>query len=241
VGAENVDVSVAYVGVTAPTFTVNAIYLWTGGTDQAVMRVALRHDSGLSVAQVKDRLREELPKKLEPWLAQQLRAMGYSPAQAMARAAQMRFSFEPADVVNQVMTFGSPTPVEVVISGPRLADNQAYAEKMRTEMAKIPSLRDLQFGQVMDYPRIKIDVDRERAGLAGVTLSQASMAMIAATSSSRYVVPVFWADPKSGIGYQMQLEVPPARVDSNEEIGMIPVKRMNPSSNDDAKDRRHCL
>ena len=43
---------------------------------------------------------------------------------------------------------------------------------------------------------------------------QASMAMIAATSSSRYVVPVFWADPKSGIGYQVQLEVPPARIDS---------------------------
>jgi multidrug efflux pump subunit AcrB len=152
--------------------------------------------------------------------------MAYSPDQAKTRAEQMSFSFEPADVVNQVMTFGSPTPVEVVISGPRLADNQAYATKVRAEMAKIPSLRDLQFGQVMDYPRIMVNVDRERAGLAGVTLSQASMAMIAATSSSRYVVPIFWADPKSGIGYQVQLEVPPARIDSNDEIGMIPVKQM---------------
>jgi multidrug efflux pump subunit AcrB len=227
VGEENVDVSVSYVGVCAPTFTVNCIYLWTGGTDQSVVRVALHHDSGVRVAQVKDRLREELPKRLEPWLQEQLRQMGYSSDQAAARASQMRFSFEPADVVNQVMTFGSPTPVEVVISGPHLAENEAYAQKVRAEMAKIASLRDLQFGQVMSYPRVKIDVDRERAGLAGVTLSQASMAMIAATSSSRYVVPVFWADPKSGIGYQVQLEVPPARVDSHEEIGMIPVKRMD--------------
>jgi multidrug efflux pump subunit AcrB len=227
VGPENVDVSVSYVGVCAPTFTVNCIYLWTGGTDQAVVRVALHHDSGVRVAQVKDRLREELPKRLEPWLRQQLRKMGYSSDQAVARASQMRFSFEPADVVNQVMTFGSPTPVEVVISGPHLAENEAYAQKVRAEMAKIASLRDLQFGQVMSYPRIKVDVDRERAGLAGVTLSQASMAMIAATSSSRYVVPVFWADPKSGIGYQVQLEVAPARIDSHDEIGMIPVKRMD--------------
>jgi multidrug efflux pump subunit AcrB len=227
VGPENVDVSVSYVGVCAPTYTVNCIYLWTGGTDQAVMRVALRHGCGLQIADVKDRLRKELPKRLEPWLGQQLRRMGYSASQAAARAAQVSFSFEPADVVNQVMTFGSPTPVEVVISGPKLADNQAYAQRVRAEMAKIASLRDLQFGQVMDYPRIMVNVDRERAGLAGVTLSEASMAMIAATSSSRYVVPIFWADPKSGIGYQVQLEVPPAQIDSDNEIGMIPVKRMD--------------
>ncbi len=226
VGPENVDISVAYVGVTAPTYTVNAIYLWTGGTDQAVVRIALRRGSGVSVAEIKDRLRDELPQKLGRWLQDQLEQIGYAAPDAALRVKQMRFSFEPADVVNQVMTFGSPTPVEVVISGPHLADNQAYAEKVRVEMAKIPSLRDLQYGQVMDYPRIKIDVDRERAGMAGVTLSEASTAMVAATSSSRYVVPVFWADPKSGIGYQVQLEVPPARVDSYEQVGMIPVKRM---------------
>jgi multidrug efflux pump subunit AcrB len=50
--------------------------------------------------------------------------------------------------------------------------------------------------------------------------------MIAATSSSRSIVPVFWADSKSGIGYQVQLEVPPARINSEEEVGMIPVKQL---------------
>ena len=108
----------------------------------------------------------------------------------------MRFSFEPADVINQVMSFGSPTPVEVVVSGPNLADNRAYADKVYAEMSKIPTLRDLQFGQVMDYPRIKVEIDRERAGLAGLTVAEAANAMIAATSSSRYIVPVFWADPE---------------------------------------------
>ncbi len=123
------------------------------------------------------------------------------------------------------MSFGSPAPVEVVISGPDLDVNRAYGERLQAEMTKIPSLRDLQFGQIMDYPRINVNVDRERAGLAGVTMAEASKAMIAATSSSRYVVPVFWADPKSGIGYQVQLEVPPARVDSSDQVGMIPVKQ----------------
>ena len=67
----------------------------------------------------------------------------------------VRFSFEPADIVNEVMSFGSPTPVEVAVSGPNLADNRAYAEKVRDELAKIPSLRDLQFGQSLDYPTVE--------------------------------------------------------------------------------------
>jgi multidrug efflux pump subunit AcrB len=138
----------------------------------------------------------------------------------------MLFSFEPADVVNQVMSFGSPTPLEVVVTGPNLATNKAYAGKIYSGLRQIASLRDLQFGQVMDYPRVRVEIDRERAGLAGVTVAEASTALIAGTSSSRYVVPVFWADPKSGIGYQVQLEVPPARINSEEEVGMIPIKQL---------------
>ena len=70
-----------------------------------------------------------------------------------------------------------------------------------------------------------MEIDRERAGLAGLTVADASNAMIAATSSSRYIIPVYWADPKSGIGYQVQLQVPPAQMNSNAEVGMIPVKQ----------------
>ncbi len=137
----------------------------------------------------------------------------------------MAVSFEPADVINQVMSFGSPTPIEVVISGPNQEDNRVYAEKVAAEMRKIPTLRDLQFGQAFDYPRIKVEIDRERAGLAGLTVADAANAMIAATSSSRYIIPVYWADPKTGIGYQVQLQVPPAQMNSNAEVGMIPVKQ----------------
>ncbi len=225
VGPENIEMSVAYVGVTAPTYTVNAIYLWTGGVDQSVMRISLRKDSGLRVAELKEDLRKELPERLVPWLAQRLETdYDYSPAQAIGRASQIKFSFEPADVVNQVMSFGSPTPVEVVVTGPNLAVNQAHAQKIFAGLKQIESLRDLQFGQVMDYPRIRVEVDRERIGFAKLTVADAANAMIAATSSSRYMVPVFWADPKSGIGYQVQLEVPPARINSFDEVGMIPIK-----------------
>ncbi len=173
-----------------------------------------------------ERLRKELPGKLRPWLCDRLISTYHlSPEAAKKRAEEVAISFEPADAINQVMSFGSPTPVEVVISGPKQDENRKYAEKVAAEMRKIPTLRDLQFGQAFDYPRIKVEIDRERAGIAGLTVSDAANAMIAATSSSRYIIPVYWADPTSGIGYQVQLQVPPAQMNSNAEVGMIPVKQ----------------
>jgi multidrug efflux pump subunit AcrB len=224
-GKDSVKISVAHIGQTAPTLTANAVFLWTSGSDQAVVRIALNEEKGLHTEAVKEKLRTELPKRLKPLLAKILVSYGAAPDIAAKRAEDVGVSFEPADVINQVMSFGSPTPVEVVISGPVLEENRAYAEKVIAQMRKIPTLKDLQFGQAFDYPRVMVEIDRERANLAGLSVADAANAMIAATSSSRYIVPVYWADPKSGIGYQVQLQVPPAQMNSNAEVGMIPVKQ----------------
>jgi multidrug efflux pump subunit AcrB len=224
-GADKIKISVAYVGVTAPTYTANAIFLWTSGTDSTMMRVALNPGSGLRVLDVQRKLRDELPKRISPWLEQRLRMEGLSADRAAERSRQFRVAFEPADVVNQVMCFGAPAPLEVVVSGPDMTANTDFAGKVLAQMKKIDSLKDLQISQVLDYPRIMVEIDRERAGFAGLTVAEASNSLIAATSSSRYVVPVYWVDPKSGIGYQVQIQIPPERMNSVDEVGMIPVKQ----------------
>ena len=109
---------------------------------------------------------------------------GGDPEDAEKRAAQIRLSFEPADIVNEVMSFGAPTPVEVTVYGPNQDDNRAYAAKVKAEMAKIPALRDLQFAQAQDYPTVEVQVDRERAGQSGVTVQDVSRSLVSATSSS---------------------------------------------------------
>src|SRR5439155_11008370 len=100
----------------------------------------------------------------------------------------VRLSFEPADIVSEVMSVGSPTPVDVAVSGPNLADDRAFAATLRQELSAIPSLRDLHYGQSLDYPTVRIEVDRERAGLSGVTAADIARSVVAATSSSRFVV-----------------------------------------------------
>jgi multidrug efflux pump subunit AcrB len=123
------------------------------------------------------------------------------------------------------MNFGAPTPVEVAVNGPNLQDDRAFAEKVRAELGTISALRDLQFEQPLDYPSVEVNVNRELAGQLGVSVEQVGRSLVAATSSSRFVSPNYWADPRSGIAYQVQVELPQPQVASVQDIANIPITR----------------
>ncbi|MBL8795855.1 MAG: efflux RND transporter permease subunit [Planctomycetia bacterium] len=224
VGKQNVDISLGYVGVVPSSYPINGVYQWMSGPEEAVVRVALHHGSGVQTEELKEELREELPRRLAEWLRPRLAAEGFAAADIESRVRGLKLSFEPADIVNTVMSFGSPTPVEVVVSGPNFADNRAYAEKVKRQLEKVPSLRDLQFAQPLDYPTVEVKIDRELTGRSGLTADNVARSLVAATSSSRFVVPNYWRDPKSGIGYQVQVEVPIERMNSPQEVNLVPIK-----------------
>src|SRR5258708_1732253 len=133
------------------------------------------------------------------------------------------FSFEPSDIVSRVMSLGAAAPVEVAVSGPSFDASRAYAEKILARLEKVPSLRDVQLGQTLDYPTVDVRMNRERAGILGVSMSQAGRSLLAATSSTRFSVPNYWADPNSGIAYQIQVQVPQTNMNSIEELKNLPV------------------
>jgi len=139
------------------------------------------------------------------------------------RFPRAQFSFEPGDVVSRIMNFGSPTPVEVAVMGPDFAATRAFAAKVRDELSLIPSLRDLQLGQTLDYPAVQVNVNRQRAGQLGVTVEEVGRSFAAATSSSRFVAPNYWADPRTGIAFQVQVQVPQPQMTSLEDLRVIPV------------------
>jgi multidrug efflux pump subunit AcrB len=224
VGPDNVELSIGYIGLIGSSYPINNIFLWTRGPEEAVLRVALKPGTGLRVEELKHSLRAKLPQRLGEWLGAQLRAEGMPSEQIIQRTQGLKFSFEPADVVNEVMSFGSPTPIEVAVSGPDFAETRVYAEKVKEQLARIPSIRDLQFAQSLDYPSVEVRVDRELAGRSYLTVADVSKSLVEATSSSRFVVPIFWADPKTGIGYYVQVLVPPYKMNSVAEVGMVPIK-----------------
>jgi multidrug efflux pump subunit AcrB len=202
-GAGKVSVTLGYVGTQPPAYPINTIFLWTSGPQEAVLRVALEPDAQISVANLEERLREKLP--------------------SMFPGSE--FSFEAGDIVSQTMNFGAPTPVEVAVNGPNLQDDRGYAEKLLVQLRQIPVLRDLQFGQPLDYPSVEVNVNRELAGQLGLSVEQVGRSLVAATSSSRFITPNYWADPRSGIAYQVQVELPQPQVASVQDIANIPITR----------------
>jgi multidrug efflux pump subunit AcrB len=229
VGADNVDITLGYVGVVPSSYPINTVYLFTGGPEEAVVRVAFKQGA-VRIEDVKRRLREALPGHLQSWVAKKWTAEGVPAARAEQRSRDIRLSFEPSDIVNEVMSFGSPTPIEVVVSGPKLSDNRAYAEKIRDELAKVPSVRDLQYVQALDYPTVDVSFNRELGAAAGVTAEDVARSLVAATSSSRFVVPNYWRDPTTGISYQVQVEIPQALMRSPADVEAVPVKQNSGSA-----------
>src|SRR6266446_5495649 len=200
-GPGNVTITLGYVGAPPPNYPINTIYLWTSGQHEAVLRVALNPDSKIRVDEFENQLRKTLPPQFPG----------------------CQFSFEAADIVTQIMNFGAPTPVEINVSGPDLGASRAFAEKIRGELAQVHALRDLQYDEPLDYPSVDVNIDRERAGQLGVTAASVGRSFLAATSSSRFVIPNYWADPKSGVGYQVQVQVPQSEMASIQDVERIPV------------------
>ena len=149
VGPDNVEITSDFVGVVPSSYPVNLIHLFTSGPQEAVIQVALKPDAPRGEA-LRERLRDE-------------------PAAANCPDAQV--SFEAGDIVSQVMSFGSPTPIEVAVQGINLQDDYAYAQKVQAQLAKLPFLRDLQFAQELNYPTLDINIDRDRAGQFGLTMA----------------------------------------------------------------------
>src|SRR5205823_493604 len=127
---------------------------------------------------------KDLPPQLRDWLRGQLMVDGLATEAAEAKVRGLRLSFEPADIVNEVMSFGAPTPVEIAVSGPKLAESRAYAEKVCAELDHIEELRDLQFVQALNYPTVDVHIDREKLGRMGGTIRDVTDSVVAATSSA---------------------------------------------------------
>jgi len=109
------------------------------------------------------------------------------------------------------------------VSGPDLTATRATADKLLASLSRVPALRDLQINQPLDYPTVRVDVNREKASLMGLSVKAIAEAFVPATSTSRYIYKNLWPDPKSGITYFVEVEVPEQRMDSLEEIRNIPV------------------
>ncbi|HYA18656.1 MAG TPA: efflux RND transporter permease subunit [Bryobacteraceae bacterium] len=189
IGLDKVEITSDFLGIVPSSYPVDLIHLFTSGPEEAIIQVAVKPETPRGEA-LRENLRARLTKELPG----------------------TRVSFEAADIVTQVMSFGSPTPIEVALRGASLNDDYAYGRKVREQLARLDFLRDLEFAQASDFPTLDININRDRAGQFGLTMADVARSIVPATSSSRFTQPNYWRDPGSGNAFQIQVELPQNRM-----------------------------
>ncbi|MBN8879452.1 MAG: efflux RND transporter permease subunit [Sphingobacteriales bacterium] len=201
VGPGNVSVTSSYVGTHPSLFSIAPIFLWMAQPHEAVIQVQLNEHYKTDLDELKEKIRTRFSKDLP----------------------DLTLSFEPIELTDKILSQGSPTPIEVRLSGRNKQVNETYAQKLIAKLKEIRYLRDVQLGQSTKYPAINIEIDRVRAAQLGLDMTDVSRSLIASTSSSRYTDKNIWVDEKAGYSYSVQVQVPESKMQSVNDISEIPL------------------
>jgi multidrug efflux pump subunit AcrB len=141
-----------------------------------------------------------------------------------AQFAELQFFFQPADIVDQVLNFGQPAPIDVRISGPDQGEAFSLASGLARALTRVPGVVDSHVFQVPDAPALTVDMDRTLANEEGVTQQEAANNVLVATNSSAQTAPNFWVDPRNSVSYPLVVQVPTYTIGSSQDLETMPVR-----------------
>jgi multidrug efflux pump subunit AcrB len=186
-----------------PYSGINLTYSNAGtiGTADAEILVQLKPERGKPTSEYINLLRKRLPSEFPG----------------------VQFFFQPADIVTQILNFGTPAPIDVQIVGQNQVGNYNAAVKLANEMRHIPGAVDVHVQQAFDGPTLYMDIDRTRAQYVGLQAKDIAQNVLVSLSSSFQTAPSFWLDPKNGVSYSVAVQAPQYRVDSLQALQNTPI------------------
>jgi multidrug efflux pump subunit AcrB len=199
VAQEDLDLIVSNIGAT-PDFS--AIYTSNSASHTAFVQVSLKDghkvDSYEYMARVKRRLAEDMPELIT--------------------------YFQSGGMVDAVVNLGLPAPIDVQVSGSNLTRAHETAQKLAAEIQRVPGVADVYIPQDVDYPALKLDVDRTRASELGLDQQEVVGNIITALSSNQMIAPSYWVDPQSGQDYMLTVQYSEGQVKSLADLRAISLR-----------------
>ena len=139
------------------------------------------------------------------------------------RFPDVTFFFEAANITNQILNFGLPAPIDVQVVGRSIDANYRIAQQLEKEIARIPGAADVHIHQVVDWPEIDINVDRDKAGQVGLTQKDVSNSLLISLASSGQITPTQWLDWRTGVTYFVAVQTPQYKMDSLAAMMRTPI------------------
>jgi multidrug efflux pump subunit AcrB len=195
----DLGVVLSNIGVT-PGFS--SIYTSNSAQHTAFVQVGLKDDHKVGsyeyMARVKQRIADELP--------------------------ELSTYFQSGGMVDAVLNLGLPAPIDVQVSGSNLALAHGTALKLAGEIQRIPGVADVYVPQDVDYPALRLEVDRTRASELGLDQQEVVGNVITALSSNQMIAPSYWVDPKSGQDYMLTVQYAEGQVKNLSDLRAIPLR-----------------
>jgi len=139
------------------------------------------------------------------------------------RFPQLQFFFQPADIVNQVLNFGQPAPIDIRVSGPQADAAYAVAIRLAQDLNRVPGIVDSHVFQIPDAPELTVDVDRTFAGEVGLGQKTLADNLLVSLNNSGQVAPNFWLNPRNQVSYPLVVQTPTYRIASTQDLWTLPV------------------
>ena len=186
-----------------PYSGINLTYSNAGtiGTSDAEILVQLKQERGKATSDYINDLRKRLPEEFPG----------------------VQFFFQPADIVTQILNFGTPAPIDIQIVGQNQAANYQVASKLANQIKHVPGAADVHVQQAYDAPTLYMEIDRTRAQYVGLQSRDVAQNVLVSLSSSFQTTPSFWLDPKNGVSYNVAVQTPQYKVDTYQALQNTPV------------------
>ncbi len=193
-----------------PVSGINMTYSNSGtiGTADAEILVQLKSERGKSTGEYVNELRRRLAREFPG----------------------VQFFFQPADIVTQILNFGTPAPVDVQIIGANQQANYEVAQRLSDEMQHIPGAVDVHVQQEFDAPTLYMNLDRTRSQYVGMQARDVAQNLLVSLSSSFQTTPNFWLDPRNGVTYNVAVQTPQYRVDTFQALQNTPISGSMPGA-----------
>ncbi|MHC5310506.1 efflux RND transporter permease subunit [Myroides sp. LJL116] len=199
-----VNLTSAYVGMQPPGSPINPIFLFTSASHESVLQVSI--DQNLykgSMEDLKENIRQHIAQKYP----------------------DIAFNFEPMELTEKIMGQGAMTPIEVKVGANQVQNAYNFASKIEENLKKVPYLRDVRIVESISYPTLEINVDRQLAGEFDLTMADIHKSLVTATSSTQFSDKNLWLDPRSGLVFQTQVQIPQGIMQSESQLRALPIKK----------------
>jgi multidrug efflux pump subunit AcrB len=199
---EDLGMIVSNIGST-PDFS--AIYTTNSAMHTAFVQVSLKDEHRVGsyeyMAELKQRIGAELP--------------------------ELTTYFQSGGMVDAVLNLGLPAPIDVQVGGSNSKKSYATALQLAARIRQLPGVADVFIPQDIDYPALRLDVDRTRASELGLDQREVVDNVITALTSNGMIAPSYWIDPKSGNDYMLTVQYPEFQVKTLNDLRAIPLRGPN--------------